>query len=114
MTARDASGRFAAVKPIPKAVWVEPPGDPALTPEQRIWVKSAIDHIVAGLEPLPKLEPDTGLCEMPIDHTFEGNTMTFICTRKRGHRGESCAPLDTQGRNVLEAIQTVIKPDGSS
>jgi hypothetical protein len=103
VTGRDSSGRFTVVRPDPRpsAQWTEPDG---LTTETRIWVKSAIDHIVAGLEPLPKLEVDTGLCELPIEVTFEGTTIHHICTRVRGHKGEPCAPLDTQGRNVLEAL----------
>lgn len=105
MSARDASGRFAAVRPIRPAQWIEPGADPTLTPEQSIWVKSAIDHIVAGLEPLPVLDPATGLCELPISVPFEGTTLEFLCGRPVGHRGEACAPLDTQGRNVLEELE---------
>lgn len=102
MTARDAAGKFAVVRPLPSPKWTEP-GTTDLTPDQRIWVKSAIDHIVAGLEPLPELEPTTGLCEKPIAVPFEGTTLDYICTRPTKHRGK-CAPLDTQGRDVLEAL----------
>lgn len=101
MTARDASGRFATVSPLPSAKWTEPDG---LTEAQRNWVKATIEHIVAGLEPLPQLEVDTGLCELPIELPFEGTTLHYICCRPKGHKGEPCAPLDTQGRNVLEAL----------
>lgn len=105
MTTRDASGRFAAVRPIRSVEWIEPGADPTLTHEQSIWVKSAIDHIVAGLEPLPELEPTTGLCELRIEVPFEGTTLRYICGRPAGHRGEPCAPLDSEGRNVLEELE---------
>jgi hypothetical protein len=110
VTARDASGRFAVVRPLPSATWADPDG---LTDEQRIWVQSTIEHIVAGLEPLPVLEPDTGLCELRIAVPFENTTLEYICTRPSGHRGEPCAPLNAAGENVLEALERAVTRDST-
>ncbi|MCW2902255.1 MAG: hypothetical protein JWO67_4520 [Streptosporangiaceae bacterium] len=106
MTARDKSGKFiaAAAEPVSaEAVWVEP--EPKLTADQSIWVNSVIDHIVAGMEPLPVLEVVTGLCEKPIEIDLEGTSLDFICTRPAGH-SDGCAPLDTNGNDVLAALET--------